>query len=51
MWQERPRPLLTVAPKKFQLAFNFHEFVSTHKKSGYFINLFQRTGRNKNDTI
>ena len=38
-------------PKNFWLTFNLHKFVSTCKKSGYFIDLFGRYDWLKNSAI
>ena len=47
-WPGWPHPFLNIPPKTFWSTFNLCEFVSTCKKSGYFINLFWRYGWLKN---
>ena len=52
LWPDWHRPFLTMpTPKKFWSTFNLCEFVSTSKKSGYFIDLFWSYGWLKNPAI
>ena len=51
-WPDWPRPFLTMpTQKKLSSTFNICEFVSTCKKSSYYINLFRRYGWLKNPSI